>query len=430
MLDPARMQEVLRRGPAVAHAVEEWRLVDAKRRELQARLDHERAERNSANEKMSKLDKKSAEFAAARDRLKDLSGSIKDGELRLAELEADTAGRLLVIPNAPHRDTPDGAGEADNKLHHIWGAKPSYTFTPRPHWEVGEALGILDFAAGARISGARFTVLRGAAAQLNRALISYMLDLHVDHGYAEVWPPALVRRAAMRGTGQLPKFEDDAFKLERRVAEGDTPDPDNDLFLSPTAEVQVTNLHADEILDAERLPLRYCAYSPCFRAEAGAYGKDTRGLIRQHQFDKVELVKFVAPEHSYAELDKLRDDAERVLQGLGLHYRVMELCTGDLGFAAAKTYDLEVWLPGQDAYREISSCSNFEDFQARRAKIRYRPSAGDKPRPLHTINGSGLAVGRTMVAILEHYQRADGSVEVPEVLRPYMGGRDRIAALP
>jgi seryl-tRNA synthetase len=428
MLDPARMDEVLRRGNAVASTIAEWKIVDLQRRELQSRLDGERAERNAANEKMAKLDKKSAEFVVARDRLKELSSSIKQGEVKLSELESEASDRLLIIPNAPHRDTPTGAGEADNRVHHVWGEKPTYAFSPKPHWEVGEALGgVLDFAAGAKITGARFTVLRGAASKLNRALISYMLDLHSSRGYTEIWPPALVKRSAMRGTGQLPKFEDDAFKLEGSIPENrDDRDPENDLFLSPTAEVQITNLHGDEILDGERLPIRYCAYSPCFRAEAGAYGKDTRGLIRQHQFDKVELVKFVAPETSYAELEALRDDAERVLQGLGLHYRVVELCTGDLGFAAAKTYDLEVWLPGQEAYREISSCSNFEDFQARRAKIRYRPAAGDKARAVHTLNGSALAVGRTLVAILEQYQQSDGSVEVPKVLRSYLGGLERV----
>jgi seryl-tRNA synthetase len=423
------MDEVLRRGAAVAGPIAEWKAVDAQRRELQATLDNDRAERNSANDKMSKLDKKSAEFTSARDRLKELSSSIKHGEERLKGLEEDATNRLLLIPNAPFRDTPDGASEADNKLHHVWGEKPSYAFAPRPHWEVGESLGILDFAAGAKISGARFTVLRAGASKLNRALISYMLDLHGAAGYSEVWPPALVRRASMRGTGQLPKFEDDAFKLVRLAPEGEKPadhDADNDLFLSPTAEVQITNLHGDEILDAVQLPIRYCAYAPCFRAEAGAYGKDTRGLIRQHQFDKVELVKFVTPETSYQELEGLRDDAERVLQGLGLHYRVMELCTGDLGFGAARTYDLEVWLPGQGAYREISSCSNFEDFQSRRAKIRYRPAAGEKARAVHTLNGSALAVGRTLVAILEQYQQDDGSVEVPAVLRSYLGGLERI----
>jgi seryl-tRNA synthetase len=425
MLDPTRMEEVLRRGNAVAAAVAEWQAVDAQRRGLQARLDNERAERNAANEKMSKLDKKSAEFAQARERLKDLSSSIKQGELEHAKLEDDASYRLLVIPNAPQREVPDGTSEAENVVMHSWGEKPVFSFDAKPHWEIGER--VLDFAAGAKISGARFTVLRGEASRLNRALINYMLDLHTAHGYLEVLPPALVRRAAMRGTGQLPKFADDAFKLERAVTAGeDHHDPDNDLFLSPTAEVQVTNLHADEILDAGRLPIHYCAYAPCFRSEAGAYGKDTRGLIRQHQFDKVELVKFVAPEHSRDALEALRQDAERVLQGLALHYRVVELCTGDLGFSAAKTYDLEVWLPGQSAYREISSCSNFEDFQARRAKIRYRAEAGEKARPVHTLNGSALAVGRTLVAILEQYQQADGSVKVPEVLRPYLGGVEKI----
>jgi seryl-tRNA synthetase len=276
------------------------------------------------------------------------------------------------------------------------------------------------------LSGARFTVLRGWGSRLTRALISYMLDLHGGAGYGEVWPPALVRRSALRNTGQLPKFEADLFRLHWHRPASPDDQEDHQLCLSPTAEVQVTNLHADQILDAAALPIRYCAYAPCFRAEAGAYGKDTRGLIRQHQFDKVELVKFTTPEDSYAELDALRDQAEAVLRGLGLHYRVVTLCTGDLGFGASKTYDLEVWLPGQDAFREISSCSNFEDFQARRAKIRYRPAAGEKTRHVHTLNGSALAVGRTLVAILEQYQQADGSIVIPAALRPYVGGAERI----
>jgi len=418
------MDEVLRRGGDVATSVASWRGLDERRRQLQAVLDGKRAERNAANERMAKLDKKSPEFAAARDELKALSSAIKEGEQELATLEATSQQRLLEIPNAPHASVPDGAGEDDNPVLHTWGEKPAFTFSPRPHWEIGEQLGILDFEAGTRIAGARFTVLRTAAARLTRAIMSYMLDLHAQHGYEEVWPPAMVRRAALRGTGQLPKFEADLFKIDMNPG----PDhvADNDLFLSPTAEVQVTNLHMDQILDAEQLPRRYTAYAPCFRAEAGAHGKDTRGLIRQHQFDKVELVKLVAPETSYAELETLREDAERVLQGLGLHYRVVTLCTGDLGFSAAKTYDLEVWLPGQNTYREISSCSNFEDFQARRAKIRYRPAPGEKPRPVHTLNGSGLAIGRTLVAVLENYQQEDGSVLVPPALRPYLGGQERI----
>ena len=424
MLDPLKMDAVLRRGPAVADAVSSWRSVDERRRKLQAELDNMRASKNSANDKMKKLDKSSPEFAAARDEMKALSTKIKEGEALHGTLEAESQSTLLGIPNAPHADVPDGVSEADNPVHHTWGDKPTYAFAPKAHWEIGEALGILDFEGGTRITGARFTVLRGGASRLTRALINYMLDLHGNAGYEEVWPPAVVRRAALRGTGQLPKFEHDLFKLA--IPTGPDHDADNDLFLSPTAEVQVTNLLMDQILDEESLPRYYTAYTPCFRAEAGASGRDTRGLIRQHQFDKVELVKFVKPETSYLELEKLRDDAERVLQGLGLHYRVSTLCSGDLGFAAAKTYDIEVWLPGQDAYREISSCSNFEDFQARRAKIRYRSATEKANRPVHTLNGSGIAVGRTIVAILEQYQQGDGSVIVPAALRPYMGGLERI----
>jgi seryl-tRNA synthetase len=401
-----------------------WKSLDEARRKLQNELDTARQQRNAGSDRMAKLDKKSAEFASARDELKSLSTKIKESEAELARLEAESEAALFVIPNAPHASVPSGTSEHDNVEHHKWGTKPSFDFAPKPHWEVGEALGILDFNAGTKITGARFTVLRGAASKLTRALINYMTDLHAAHGYAEVWPPAVVARRSLRGTGQLPKFEADLFKLQLPV--GPDHDADTDLFLSPTAEVQVTNLHADEIIDAAHLPLHYCAYAPCFRAEAGTYGKDTRGLIRQHQFDKVELVKIVAPERSYDELEALRDDAERVLQGLGLHYRVVTLCTGDMGFGSAKTYDLEVWLPGQDAYREISSCSNYEDFQARRAKIRYRPSASEKARACHTLNGSGLAIGRTIVAILENYQQADGSVKVPEALRPYLGGLEVI----
>jgi seryl-tRNA synthetase len=417
------MDDVLRRGGDVATLVNAWKSVDAQRRQLQGELDRMRAERNAANEQMAKLDKKSPEFAAARDRLKELSQKIKAGEADEVRIGEDSRQQLMRIPNAPHASVPDGAGEGDNPVHHVWGEKPAIA-SPKQHWEIGEALGILDFEAGVRITGARFTVLRKGAARLARALVSYMMDLHASRGYEEVWPPAVVKRTSLEGTGQLPKFEDDLFALKPT-----TPDqlPEHDLFLSPTAEVQVTNFGNDQIFDAERLPMRFCAYAPCFRAEAGAAGKDTRGLIRQHQFDKVELVKIVAPETSYDELERMREDAEAVLQGLGLHYRVVTLCTGDMGFASAKTYDLEVWLPGQNAFREISSCSNCEDFQARRAKIRYRPAAGDKPRPVHTLNGSGVAVGRTLVAVLENYQQPDGSVLVPAALRPYMGGIERIA---
>jgi seryl-tRNA synthetase len=420
------MDEVLRRGaPEVASLVATWRSLDEQRRKLQGDLDTMRQARNAANEKMAKLDKKSPEFAAARDEMKALAGRIKDGEAELARREAASEQSLIIIPNAPHASTPTGAGEADNPVKHTWGEKPVFDFAPRPHDELGRALGVLDFEGGARISGARFTILRRGASRLNRAILSYMLDLHTSRGYEEAWPPAIVRRASMFGTGQLPKFEADAFRLD--IPTGPDHVADNDLFLSPTAEVQMTNLHADQILDAETLPRKICAYAACFRAEAGSAGRDTRGFIRQHQFDKVELVKIATPETSYAELEGMREDAERVLQGLGLHYRVVELCTGDLGFTAAKTYDLEVWLPGQDAYREISSCSNCEDFQARRAKIRYRPAPGEKPRHAHTLNGSGLAIGRTLVAIFEQYQQADGTIRVPEVLRPYMGGMETIS---
>jgi seryl-tRNA synthetase len=417
MVEVSRLSEVLRRGGSdVADLVEGIRSLDQRRRDLQSSLDTLRAERNAANQRMAALDKKSAEFAGARDSLRELSQKIKAGESELGAIESNVEQKLLLVPNAPHASVPDGAGADDNPVVHIWGAKPSFSFTPVPHWEIGEALGILDFEAAAKISGARFCVLRGAGARLTRALINFMVDTHLERGYAEVWPPVLLRRHAMEGTGQLPKFEADAFKTAG----------ENEFFLAPTAEVPITNLHREEILEPGRLPIRYVAYTACFRAEAGSYGKDTRGLIRQHQFDKVEIVKFVEPETSYQELEGLRGDAEEVLRRLGLHYRVVELCTGDLGNAAAKTYDLEVWLPGQEAYREISSCSNFEDFQARRAKIRYRPAAGEKPRAVHTLNGSGVAIGRTIVAILEQCQQADGSVVVPAELRPYMGGLERI----
>jgi seryl-tRNA synthetase len=425
MLDPARMDDVLRRGnPDVATLVAAWRGYDDRRRKLQGELDSLRQARNAANEKMSKLDKKSDEFATARDAMKALGAKIKEGEVELTKLEAQCEHNLLVIPNAPHASVPVGSSEADNPVLHTWGDKPVFDFQPRPHDELGRELGVFDFEGGARISGARFTVLRREASRLTRALLNYMLDLHTSRGYEEAWPPAIVRRIALVGTGQLPKFAEDMFRIDLPVG----PDhvADNDLFLSSTAEVQITNLHMDQILDGDSLPRRYAAYAACFRAEAGSAGRDTRGLIRQHQFDKVELVKIAAPETSYDELERMREDAERVLQGLGLHYRVVTLCTGDMGFSATKTYDLEVWLPGQDAYREISSCSNCEDFQARRAKIRYRAAAGEKPRHVHTLNGSGVAIGRTIVAIFEQFQQADGSILIPPVLRPYMGGLERI----
>jgi seryl-tRNA synthetase len=412
MIDVTKLDRSADRGGDVPAQIENFRKLDEERRDRQFALDELRAERNAANQSMAKADKKSEEFVSARDKLRELSKRIKSGEAELGELEERVRDQLLRIPNAPHESVPVGADENANRVEAHWGDKPSYDFTPLNHWDIGEKLGILDFESAAKLSGARFCVLKGHGSRLTRALISYMIDLHVDAGYTEVWPPALIRRHALMGTGQLPKFEEDLFRVSG----------DNELFLSPTAEVQVTNLHREQILDAAELPVRYAAYAPCFRAEAGSYGKDTRGLIRQHQFDKVELVKLVDPATSYDELEDLRNQAEKVLQGLGLHYRVVTLCMGDLGFTSAKTYDLEVWLPGQDAYREISSCSNFEDFQARRARIRYRPAPKEKARAVHTLNGSALAVGRTIVAILEQYQQADGTVRVPPALLPYMGG--------
>jgi seryl-tRNA synthetase len=341
--------------------------------------------------------------------LKVLDGVIDEKEKALQDF-------LLTIPNLPHTSVPVGKDPSDNLEVKRWGEIPKFDFEPKPHWDLGEELGILDFKNGAKITGARFTLYWDLGAKLERALINFMLDLHTrEHGYREVLPPFMVNRTSMTGTGQLPKFEEELFKVEG-----------TDYFLIPTAEVPVTNIHQDEVLEEKVLPLYYTAYTPCFRKEAGSYGKDTRGLIRQHQFNKVELVKFTKPENSYDELERLLSDAEEVLKRLKLPYRVVNLCSGDLGFSASKTYDIEVWLPGQDTFKEISSCSNFEDFQARRAKIRYRISGKSKTEYVHTLNGSGLAVGRTLVAIIENYQQADGSVIIPEVLRPYLYGVDRI----
>ena len=347
--------------------------------------------------------------------LRQVREKIQAMELELRTVEEPLREHALGIPNIPHKSVPVGNDERDNQEIRRWGDPPNLAFTPRSHSDLGEALGILDFPRATKISGARFSVGMGMGAQLERALANFMLDLHVQkHGYTEILPPVLVNRSSMTGTGQLPKFEDDAFYL-----------PKEDLFLIPTAEVPVTNLYRDEILNSDQLPIRYVAHTSCFRREAGSYGKDTQGLIRVHQFQKVELVNFVHPGNSYDELERLTQSAETVLQQLKLPYRVMALCTGDLGFSAAKTYDLEVWLPSQQRYREISSCSNFEGFQSRRANIRFRIK-GEKPQFLHTLNGSGLAIGRTVVAILENYQQADGSVLIPEVLQPYMNGLDRI----
>ena len=389
--------------------------LDRRRRELLGESEALKAEKNRVSAIIGQTkDKGQVQGEIAR--MKEVSAQIKTLDDELKSVEENLQGLLLRIPNLPHEETPVGASEAENREVKRWGDLPTFDFEPQAHWDIGEGLGILDFERGTKITGTRFTLYRGAGARLERALINFMLDLHTgEHKYVEILPPFMVNRDSMTGTGQLPKFEDDLFHTD-----------DPDYFLIPTAEVPVTNIHRNEILAGSDLPVCYTAYTPCFRKEAGSYGKDTRGLIRQHQFNKVELVKFVKPEESDAELAKLLDNAEEVLRRLKLPYRVVDLCSGDLGFSAARTFDIEVWLPGQATYREISSCSNFRDYQARRAAIRFRREDGEKPELVHTLNGSGLAVGRTLVAILENYQQADGSVLVPEALRPYMGGLERI----
>jgi len=390
--------------------------LNRERRDALSNLERLKERKNRLSSEIGKVKKSRGDATSLMREVEEVSEAIRGGEGPLAELDARFEEFLLTLPNLPEPTVPIGTSAADNKEVRRWGSPPEFNFSAKNHWDIGEELGILDFARAAKIAGARFALYKDAGARLERALINFMLDLHTEkHGYREVLPPYLVNRDTMTGTGQLPKFEEDLFRVS-----------EPDFFLIPTAEVPVTNIHRKEMLEREQLPIRYVAYTPCFRREAGSYGQDVRGLIRQHQFNKVELVKFTEPEHSYAELEKLLADAEAVLQQLQLPYRVVELCTGDLGFAAAKTYDLEVWLPGQTAYREISSCSNFEDFQARRAQIRYRKEAKGKPIFVHTLNGSGLAVGRTLVAVLENYQQKDGSVVIPEVLRFYMGGLDRI----
>lgn len=393
-----------------------FRELDEKRRALLQTGEELKALRNKVSEEISRVKDKSQ----VQDRIvemREVSQRIKVLDDELKEVEEALGQFLLTVPNFPSPATPLGASEADNVVVRTWGVPPALPFDPKPHWEIGESLGILDFERGAKLTGARFTLYKGAGARLERALINFMLDLHTgQHKYIEMLPPFMVNRESMTGTGQLPKFEDDLFRIEG-----------TDFYLIPTAEVPVTNIHRGEILRGTDLPLCYTAYTPCFRREAGSYGKDTRGLIRQHQFNKVELVKFVRPADSYNELEKLVADAERVLQLLELPYRTVALCSGDIGFSAAMTYDLEVWLPGQNTYREISSCSNFEDFQARRASIRFREDEKSKPEFVHTLNGSGLAAGRTVVAILENFQQADGSVLIPEALQPYMGGMEKIS---
>ncbi|GAX88709.1 serine--tRNA ligase [Effusibacillus lacus] len=410
--EPDRVREALNNRGESPAVVDDFLQLDARWRELLAETESLKARRNSVSQEVAKLKKAGqnveqliVEMREVGDRIKEL-----DDELRIVDEKVSYL--LLTIPNIPHESVPVGATEDDNVEVKKWGELRQFDFEPKPHWEIATELGILDFESASKVTGARFVFYKGLGARLERALMNFMLDIHVgEHGYTEILPPFIINRSSMIGTGQLPKFEEDAFKLV-----------DTDYFLVPTAEVPVTNIHRDEILQSEDLPRYYVAFSPCFRSEAGSAGRDTRGLIRMHQFNKVELVKFTKPEDSYEEWSKLVKDAETVLQRLGLPYRALDMCTADLGFTAAKKYDLEVWLPAANQYREISSCSNFEDFQARRANIRFRREAHAKPEFVHTINGSGLAIGRTIAAILENYQQADGSVLIPEALVPYMGG--------
>ena len=410
---PLIEEKLRQRGMKPAEVLKNFAQVDAQRRQAITSAETMQAQRNRASEEIAKL-KKSGQDATVlieenkklREQVEELGKAAEEYETRLQQI-------LVGIPNIPHASVPVGKSADDNREERRWGTAPRFDFAPKPHWEIGEQLGVLDLERAVKLSGARFAVYWDTGARLERALANFMLDLHTrEHGYTEVLPPYLVNSDSMYGTGQLPKFADDSFRV---------PHGDKDLWLIPTAEVPVTNLYRNEVIEAARLPVSLTAYTPCFRSEAGSYGKDVRGIIRQHQFQKVEMVKFARPEDSYEQLEKLTHDAEEVLQKLGLHYRVVALSTGDMSFSSAKTYDLEVWLPGQQLFREISSCSNFESFQARRANIRYRPEGKNKTEFVHTLNGSGLAVGRTWVAIVENYQQADGSVVIPEALRSYMG---------
>lgn len=391
--------------------------LDKERRDILLTVETLRNERNDASKEIGRLKKEKKDAAPLIAKMAEVSEKIKRLDDNLKAVEDDLNKFMLMVPNMQHESVPVGSGENDNVVVRLGGEKPVFKYEPKEHWEIGENLNILDFSRGAKIAGARFTLYKGMGAALERALINFMLDLHVgEHGYTEVLTPFMVNRESMTGTGQLPKFAEDLFKIDGM-----------EYYLIPTAEVPVTNIYREEILEESNLPVYYVAYSPCFRSEAGSYGKDTRGLVRQHQFNKVEMVKFTKPEYSYDELEKLTANAEAVLDKLGIHYRTVNLCAGDLGFSSAKTYDVEAWMPGQNVYREISSCSNFEDFQARRASIRFRREDSGKIEFVHTLNGSGLAVGRTVVAILENYQQADGSVIIPEALRPYLRGVDRIS---
>jgi seryl-tRNA synthetase len=410
----SRVEEMLRqRGMDPAVVLRDFRDVDTQRRKAITEAESMKAARNRASEDINKLKKSGQDASAAIAETKDLREQIQAWEKTASDLDGRLRDILSGIPNMPEASVPVGQSADENVEVRRWGTPPTFDFTPKPHWDLGAELGVLDLERAVKLTGARFAVYWDLGAKLERALANFMLDLHTrEHGYTEVLPPYLVNSESMYGTGQLPKFAADLFRV---------PHGEKDLWLIPTAEVPVTNLYRDEVLDAARLPISLTAYTPCFRSEAGSYGKDVRGIIRQHQFQKVELVKFTRPENSYEEHEKLTRDAETVLQKLGLHYRVVALCTGDMGPSSAKTYDIEVWLPGQQLFREISSCSNFEAYQARRANIRYRPEGKNKAELVHTLNGSGLAVGRTWVAIVENYQQADGSVVIPEVLRPYIG---------
>jgi seryl-tRNA synthetase len=406
-------EKLQQRGLDPADVLKDFRELDTERRQAITEAERLKARRNRASEEIAKLKKSGEDATALIAETKEFREKIQEKEKAAAEYEIRLHQMLAGIPNIPHDSVPVGKTPEDNVEVRRWGAPPNFDFRPKPHWEIGEQLGILDFERAAKLSGARFAVYWDMGAKLERALANFMLDLHTrEHGYTEVLPPCLVNSDSMYATGQLPKFASDSFRV---------PHGEKELWLIPTAEVPLTNLYRDEVLDGSRLPVCLTAYTPCFRSEAGSYGKDVRGIIRQHQFQKVELVKFSRPDDSYDELEKLTHDAERVLQKLGLHYRVVTLCTGDMGFASAKTYDLEVWLPGQQLFREISSCSNFESFQARRANIRYRPEGRSKTDFVHTLNGSGLAIGRTWVALVENYQNSDGSVAIPEILQPYLG---------
>jgi seryl-tRNA synthetase len=425
MLDPVYVREnvetvrqrLAARGVDLSAELEQLATLESHRRRLIPQVEGLKREQNAAGDEVARAKRQGLDATPIFEANKQRAQKIKQMEVELDGIEQQRGRLLATIPNLPHESVPEGKSAADNVVVRTWGEPRAFDFEPKAHWDLGVDLGILDFERATKIAGARFAVMMGAGAQLERALINFMLSLHSsEHGYTEVEPPFMVNAATLYGTGQLPKFEQDLFKIAG----------DWDLYLIPTAEVPVTNLYRGEIIDGRLLPLKYTAYTPCFRSEAGSYGSDVRGLIRQHQFDKVELVKFTSPDTSYDELEKLTMDAERVLQALGLPYRTVLLCTGDMGFSSAKTYDIEVWLPSQKVYREISSCSNCEAFQARRANIRYRPQGTGKAEFVHTLNGSGLAVGRTWIAIVENYQQADGSVVIPEVLRPFLGGREVI----